>query len=202
MVGLMLALPMGKRARNKLKGAEQPSAATTFVADNPLPSGCQSASLKDCDCCHARWSGVNGRMTRNADDGASEPVRHIVFEVVKHRPPTVQRIREDGRDVWDIWPLRFDAHSVRTGTTTLETVREWLCAECYAKAEAMGWDHWAAQRIWDISVQEEAEEQRERAWRSPSADSIEAATRMYRIDENGQRVGVRLVEGDVDQIVG
>jgi hypothetical protein len=215
-----LAPSKRKRAKHVkvLKGAEPAPPPAEFIPDIPLPASARSSSMCECQqptrrgVCGAKWSGMNGRMTRELPDGTSEPVRHVVWEVVKLRLSTTvfdaarwQIIQEDGREVMDI-------RDIPRGWRLLdEWFHCWLCPDHYARAEEMGWAEWAeeyqwlrasaeADRRWLNSVQEEARAQRDRAWQSPSADSVHKATHMYRIDENGNRVGVMLVEGELDQI--
>lgn len=183
MDGPMMAQPKRRKKKCELKAEAPAPSIPAFVPDFIAPSSCSSSSLRPCDepRCGAHWRGVNGSMTRDMGDGTSEPVRHVTFEVFKRRPANVERIFENGKEVVDIWPLRYDAAAVRAGLTVVETLRRWLCPTCYSRAEEMGWDVWAAEHWWVQSVDEEVAEQYDLAIGSKIGDV------MHELEQNPSR---------------
>jgi hypothetical protein len=204
--GLMLTMEgvavSKKRRKAKLNRPDAVPAPAPFVPDIAIPASARSSSVNEpCQQCGEHWRGM--KLSRDLGDGTSEPVRYAAFEVVKWRPALggehwhqIFEGDENGevRKVWDC-PRLYP----RNGRVNFTEVwfRRWLCGDCYAAAEAMGWDAWAREVVWAESVREDAAEQRFASLGRNAPTAMEMAIEGRRVDEDGKEVGVMVAETEL-----
>ena len=203
----MVVATMGKRAKkNSLRPHDQAPAPVAFVPPDPIPPGV-TAACETANTPVARRDGsITSQRARSTAMESQSAISRSGSRTWNISTVAAAIIEEGGREVLDVWPVPSDLFVINGHLATTSVTKVWLCPGCYdvaitfAHADRLG--EWVSQYRWDASVAEEVDEQIRLASRCHWSDSIDAAVRMYRVDADGNRVGVKLVEGDLDQIEG